>query len=84
MGVIQVVKDLSGDMQAIVDLQKRIIVVSLLIMGILFGVLAYIVNAGRSMSQRVLVRRRMLEEKLNEAERLGESSARWLPRFPTR
>lgn len=71
MGVIEVVKDLSGDMQVIVDLQKRIIVVSLLIMGILFGVLAYIVmRADRIIAARA-IERRQLEEKLNEAERLA-------------
>ena len=71
MGVIEVVKDLSGDMQAIVDLQKRIIVVSLLIMGILFGVLAYIVMRADRIIEARAVERRMLEEKLNEAERLA-------------
>ncbi|MFA7453389.1 MAG: ATP-binding protein [Desulfobulbaceae bacterium] len=71
MGVIEVVTDLSGDMQVIVDLQKRIIVVSLLIMGILFAILSYIVmRAGRIIEARA-VERRQLEEKLNEAERLA-------------
>jgi two-component system, NtrC family, sensor histidine kinase HydH len=71
MGVIEIVTDLSGDMQVIIDLQKRIIVVSLLIMGILFGVLSYIVmRAGRIIEARA-VERRLLEEKLNEAERLA-------------
>ena len=71
MGVIEVVKDLSGDMEAIIELQGRIILLSLLIMGILFGVLFYIVmRADRIMEARAL-ERRQLEEKLHEAERLA-------------
>jgi len=71
MGVIEVEKDLSGDMQAIVDLQKRIIVLSLLIMVVLFGVLSYIVMRADRIIEARAVERRQLEEKLNEAERLA-------------
>ena len=71
MGVIEVVKDLSGDMEAIVELQGRIIVLSLIIMGILFGVLSYIVMRADRIIEARAVESRQLEEKLNEAERLA-------------
>lgn len=71
MGVVEVVNDLSGDMEAIIQLQGRIIVLSLIIMGILFGALSYIVfRADRIIGARA-VERRLLEEKLHEAERLA-------------
>ena len=71
MGVIEVVKDLSVDMQAIIDLQGRIIVLSLLIGAILLVVLSYIVMRGERIIEARAVERRQLEEKLNEAERLA-------------
>ncbi len=71
MGVIEIVNDLSGDMEAIADLQGRIIILSLTIMGILFGVLSYIVvRANRIMEARAR-ERQILEEKLYEADRLA-------------
>jgi len=71
MGVIEVVKDLSDDLQAIISLQYRIMLLSLTIMGILFGVLsAIVVHANRIMEARAEERRK-LEEKLNEAQRLA-------------
>ncbi len=71
MGVIEIVNDLSGDMEAIVDLQGRIIILSLTIMGILFGVLSYIVvRANRIMETRAR-ERQILEEKLYKADRLA-------------
>ena len=71
MGVIEVVKDLSGDINAIIELQGRIIVLSLMIMGILFGVLSYIVLRANRIIEARADERRLLEEKLNEAERLA-------------
>ncbi len=71
MGVIEVVKDLSGDINAIIELQGRIIILSLLIMGILFGVLSYIVLRADRIIEARADERRLLEEKLNEAERLA-------------
>ena len=71
MGVIEVVKDLSADMQAIVDLQGRIIVLSLLVMVILLVVLSYIVMRADRIIEARAEERRQLEEKLNEAERLA-------------
>lgn len=71
MGVIEVVQDLSGDLGAIIDLQGRIILLSLAIMGILFSILAVIViRANKIMAERAR-ERLLLEEKLGEAERLA-------------
>jgi signal transduction histidine kinase len=71
MGVIEIVKDLSGDINAIIELQVRIIVMSLLIMTILFAVLSYIVLRADRIIEARAAERRLLEEKLNEAERLA-------------
>jgi len=71
MGVIEVVKDLSDDLRAIIELQGRMILVSLLVMGVLFGVLsAIVVRANRIMEAKAR-ERRLLEDKLHEAERLA-------------
>lgn len=71
MGVIEVVQDLSLDLRAIIELQARIILLSLLIMGVLFAILGVIVvRANRIMAQRARERLR-LEEKLGEAQRLA-------------
>jgi len=71
MGVIEVVKDLSGDINAIIELQGRIIILSLLVMGILFGVLSYIVLRADRIIEARAEERRLLVEKLNESERLA-------------
>ncbi len=71
MGVIEVVKDLSDDMTAIVELQGRIILLSLAIMTVLFLILSYIVARGNRIIMARALERSQLEEKLNEAERLA-------------
>ena len=71
MGVLEVVLDLSGDFDAITRFQGSILGVSLVIMGLLFLALRFIVvRAERIMAARAAERRR-LEEKLNQAERLA-------------
>ncbi len=71
MGVIEVVQDLSEDLEAIIKLQGRVIVLSLTIMSVLFTILSLIVvRANRIMAQRAEERLR-LEEQLNEAQRLA-------------
>jgi signal transduction histidine kinase len=71
MGVIEVVQDLSDDLRAIIQLQGRVIVLSLSIMAILFAILSLIVvKANRIMAQRA-EERLLLEEQLNEAQRLA-------------
>ena len=71
MGVIEVVQDLSADLRAIIGLQGRLILLSLLTLGVLFAILALIVvHANRVMAARTMERIR-LEEQLQEAERLA-------------
>ncbi len=71
MGVIEVVQDLSEDLEAIIRLQARVIILSLAIMAVLFVVLSLIVvRANRIMAERAAERLR-LEEQLNEAQRLA-------------
>lgn len=71
MGVIEVSKDLSDDLQAIISLQYRLTLLSLTVMGILFGVLsAIVVRANRIMEAKAVERRR-LEQQLHEAQRLA-------------
>ncbi len=71
MGVIEIVKDLSKDYEAIIRLQANIIFVSGGVMSVLFFVLLTIVSrAGKKMERRVMERLR-LEEKLNQSERLA-------------
>jgi len=71
MGVIEVVNDISEDMKAIIDLQGRIIILSLTIMGVLFAVLSYIVVRANRIIEARARERQLLEEKLYEAERLA-------------
>ena len=71
MGVIEVVQDLSDDLETIIGLQGRVIVLSLTIMGILFTILSLIVvRANRIMAKRA-EERLQLEEQLGEAQRLA-------------
>ncbi len=71
MGVIEIVKDLSKDYEAIIRLQANIILVSSCVMTVLFLVLRAIVSyASKKLENRVLERLR-LEEKLNHSERLA-------------
>ena len=71
MGVILVVKDLSEDLEAVVSLQFKVMLLSLAVMGILFGVLSSIViRANRIMEARA-EERRELEKQLHEAKRLA-------------
>jgi signal transduction histidine kinase len=71
MGVIEVVQDLSDDLEAIIRLQGTIIVTSILMMGLLFMVLRMIVaRADRIIEARASERRRF-EEKLHQSERLA-------------
>lgn len=71
MGVIEVVKDLSEDLKAIIELQTRIISLSLSIMIFLFGVLSFIVARGNRIIEARANERIRLKEQLNEAERLA-------------
>ena len=71
MGVIEVVQDLSDDLRAIIQLQGRVIILSLTILSILFTILSLIViRANRIIALKAEERLR-LEEQLNEAQRLA-------------
>jgi len=71
MGVVEVVKDLSGDLEAIISLQFRIMLLSLTVMAVLFGVLSAIVVRGNRIMEAKARERRKLEEQLHEAQRLA-------------
>jgi signal transduction histidine kinase len=71
MGVVAVTQDLSADMEALIWLQFKIILVSLAVMGLLFAVLsAIVIRADRIMEARA-EERRGLEKQLHEAQRLA-------------
>ncbi len=71
MGVIEIVKDLSKDNAAILNLQSSIIFVSALMMAVLFLILGFIVARGSKIMEKRTMERLRLEEKLNQAERLA-------------
>jgi len=71
MGVIEIKTDLSRNYSNIIKFQGRIIILSVVIMGILFLVLRHIVSrAGEKIEKRAQESKK-LEEKLNQAERLA-------------
>ena len=71
MGVILVVKNLSEDLEAVVSLQFKVMLLSLAVMGILFAVLsAIVIRANKIMLARA-EERRELEKQLHEAQRLA-------------
>lgn len=71
MGVIEIVQDLSDELEANIRFQVTIMGISFLIMGILFAVLQFIVaRADRIIAVRAR-ETRDLEDKLHDAERLA-------------
>ncbi|MBN1843405.1 MAG: two-component sensor histidine kinase [Deltaproteobacteria bacterium] len=71
LGVFEIVQDLSDDYQTIAHFKYRIMVTSVLIMGLLFVVLRYIVKRGEEIIEKRARERLLLKEKLNQAERLA-------------
>jgi len=71
MGVIEIVKDLSKDYTAILELQSRIILVSSVVMTVLFLVLRTIVYRAGKIIERRTMERFKLEDQLNKSERLA-------------
>ncbi len=71
MGVIEVVKDLTDDLTAIIKLQSKIMALSLTIMGMLLVALSVIVARGSRKIEKRAKERRRLEIKLHENERLA-------------
>ncbi len=71
MGVIEIVQDLTDEVEDLVQLQLTIILTSLLIMGGLFLALRFIVARADRIIEARSDERRRLEVKLNHAERLA-------------
>lgn len=71
MGVIEITQDLSYEYEAILRLQRKIILVSSLVMLILFLVLLVIVSRANKIMERRVLERLALEQKLHDVERLA-------------
>lgn len=71
MGVIEIVQDLSEEYGAIIQLQRRIILVSSFLMGVLFLVLRTIVSRANKIMEKRVRERLALEQKLHHVERLA-------------
>jgi two-component system sensor histidine kinase HydH len=71
MGVIEIVKDLSRDYTAILNLQGRIIIVSSAVMLVLFLVLRSIVSRAGKILERRTVERLRLREQLDKTRQLA-------------
>jgi two-component system, NtrC family, sensor histidine kinase HydH len=71
MGVIEVVQDLSEDVEAIIKLQGSIILTSMLIMSTLFLVLGFIVARAERIIEARVEERRRLEQQLHQSQRLA-------------
>ncbi|MCF8055409.1 MAG: two-component sensor histidine kinase [Desulfocapsa sp.] len=71
MGVIEITQDLSLEFGAIVQLQRRIILISSGVMAILFLVLRTIVSRADKIMDKRVRERLSLEKKLNNAQRLA-------------
>jgi signal transduction histidine kinase len=71
LGVFEIVQDLSDDYQTIAHFKHRIMLTSVLIMGLLFVVLRFIVKRGEAIIQKRAGERLLLREKLGQAERLA-------------
>lgn len=78
IGVIEVIRDISDDYQQVFKLQGLIVLSCAVVMGILFGVLRFVVKHGEKIIERRAEERLRLEEKLRQAEHLsaiGEMTA---------
>lgn len=71
MGVIEIVQDLSHDLEALINLQGTILVTSMVIMAALFVVLSMIVHRADLIIEERSKERRRLEEKLSASQRLA-------------
>ncbi len=71
MGVIEIVQDLSDDLEALINLQGTILVTSMVIMAALFVVLSMIVHRADLIIEERSKERRKLEEKLSASQRLA-------------
>jgi two-component system sensor histidine kinase HydH len=78
LGVVEIIRDVSEDYKKVFKLQGMILGSSLVIMGVLFLVLRFVVKHGEKIIERRAEERMRLEEKLRQAEHLsaiGEMTA---------
>jgi two-component system sensor histidine kinase HydH len=71
LGVFEIVQDLSDDYRTIAAFKYRVIVTSIVIMGLLFIVLRHIVKRGEKIIEKRAEERLLLKQKLHQAERLA-------------
>lgn len=71
LGVFEIVQDLSEDYRTITHFKYRIIVTSVVIMGLLFFILRHVVKRGEEIIEKRAQERLLLKEKLGHAERLA-------------
>jgi signal transduction histidine kinase len=71
MGVIEITQNLSHEYKSILRLQRKIILVSSLVMGILFLVLLIIVSRANKIMEKRVRERLALEQKLHDVEKLA-------------
>lgn len=71
MGVIEIVQDLSDDLEALIRLQGTILLTSMVVMAALFIVLSMIVHRADLIIEERSRERRRLEEKLSASHRLA-------------
>jgi two-component system, NtrC family, sensor histidine kinase HydH len=71
IGVIEIIRDISDDYQKVFKLQGLIVISCIIIMGILFFILRFVVNRGEKIIERRAEERLRLEEKLRQAEHLS-------------
>ncbi len=71
LGVFEIVQDLSEDYRTIANFKYSVMVISIVIMGLLFVVLRYVVKRGEQIIEKRAEERLFLKQKLNQAERLA-------------
>jgi two-component system, NtrC family, sensor histidine kinase HydH len=71
LGVIEIVQDMSEDTAKIFRFQMRIIISCMVIMGILFVVLIFVVKKGEAIIQKRALEQIRLKEELSRAQRLS-------------
>ncbi|MCU0614442.1 MAG: ATP-binding protein [Desulfobacterales bacterium] len=71
LGVIEIVQDMSEDTKKIYKFQMQIIISSMVVMGILFVVLIFVVKKGEAIIQKRALEQIRLKEELSRAQRLS-------------
>jgi signal transduction histidine kinase len=71
LGVIEIVQDMSEDTKKIFKFQMQIIISCMMVMGILFVVLIFVVKKGEAIIQKRALEQIRLKEELSRAQRLS-------------